>query len=93
MPRESVMASPARALFSIESDDLARELFRMFDQRSAVSGWEAVKFLNRTPAEVEGVLTKLSNEDVLKSQGGSGLDGVYYLTGTGYKVREALKIP
>ncbi len=92
MPRESVMASPARALFSIESDDLARELFRMFDQHQVVSGWEAVSFLNRTPPEIEGVLTKLSNEDVLKSQG-SGLDGVYYLTGTGYKVREALKNP
>ena len=54
-----------------------------FAAQSTVSGWALSKMLNRSPDEVETVLSELQRKQLL-SASGQGLEGMYYLTQLGY---------
>jgi hypothetical protein len=78
------------ANFLSQADDTTKLVLNRVASESAVSGWALAKMLNKSPDEVETVLSELQRKQLLSAQG-EGLDGMYYLTQLGYLSQSLVK--
>ncbi len=85
------MATPARAIVAIADDELMRSIVGVFASRPTASGWSIAKELNRSPQEVRERLEHLRQLAILKVEG-TGLEGFYFLTALGQRIRADLSI-
>ena len=85
----AVYSDAIEAAKQVIADDQARKVFRMVERNPSQSGWAIAKSLDMEPKVIEETLRKLKNMGVFDAQG-SGLEGYYYLTELGFRVREML---
>jgi hypothetical protein len=74
---------------AINSDQTANRLFLKLQDTNLSSGWALAKSVGLNPDEVERGLQTLLKYRVIGSDG-TGLDGYYYVTASGYQLREYL---
>jgi len=76
------------ALQLLEKDSKSKGVFQfMVAGNNTASGWEIAKNLSEDPDGLSKVLENLRSCGIINSQG-SGLDGYYYLSDMGFKLRD-----
>lgn len=86
---------PDQELFSaiqlIQADEASRQVVKVIKERVTVPGWAIAHTINKNPDDTKSILEKLKSNGIVKSDGGPGLDGYFYLTGLGFQVTAELQ--
>jgi hypothetical protein len=85
-----VEAQLLSAILLVTEDEQCRNIFdAMLREGGKTSGWSVTKVLGLDPEILKTGLDKMKAHNILESTG-PGLDGYYYLTPLGFKLRSAL---
>jgi hypothetical protein len=87
------MATPGDLLSAMQlvtADSLSRRIFDLVASTGGkASGWSVMKSAGAKPEEVQAALDRLRSLNVLDASG-PGLDGFYYLTPLGFRLRSSM---
>ena len=75
------------AMQILREDDVAQRTFELVRQASGtLSGWDLARALGISSEVASAILQKLKLANLLKSSG-EGLEGYYYLTDLGFRIK------
>lgn len=69
----------------LESDSVSRQTLELLRRQQSAPGWAIARTLGMDPEVVSKALEDLRRGGLIDAEGGSGLDGFYFLTGLAYK--------